>query len=143
MINSVNVVYRIANKAKDLSNKVTLNDVIKIADISRKFVPVPMKILPHLIKKFGTGITLTNNEIKDIMKIIKFLENRGILLKGTTRKTISREGRFLDFLRPLMTAGLPLLKNVLTLLAKSILIPLGLTAAALATDAANQKKMFG
>ena len=28
-------------------------------------------------------ITLTNNEIKDI-KVIKSLENRGILLKGTT-----------------------------------------------------------
>ena len=36
-----------------------------------------------------------------------------------------------------MTAGLPLMKNVLTPLAKGVLIPLGLTAA---TDAAIQKK---
>ena len=35
------------------------------------------------------------------------------------------------------------MKNVLTPLAKSILILLGLTAAALATDAAIHKKMFG
>ena len=27
-------------------------------------------------EKFGSGITLTNNEIKDIMKVIKSLENR-------------------------------------------------------------------
>ena len=36
----------------------------------------------------GSGITLTNNEVKDI-KVIKSLENRGILLlqkKVTTRK---------------------------------------------------------
>ena len=31
---------------------------------------------------------LTNNEIKDIIKIIKSLENREILLKGTTRKLL-------------------------------------------------------
>ena len=42
----------------------------------------------------------------------------------------------------LMTTGLPLIKNVLTLLAKIILILLGLTAAASATNAAIQKKIF-
>ena len=35
------------------------------------------------------------------------------------------------------------MKNVLKLLAKSVLIPLGLTAAASPTDAAIHKKMFG
>ena len=35
------------------------------------------------------------------------------------------------------------MKNVLKPLAKSVLIPLGLTAAASATDAAIHKKMFG
>ena len=38
---------------------------------------------------------------------------------------------------------MPLIGNVLKPLAKSILRPLGLTAAALATDAAIHKKMFG
>ena len=40
----------------------------------------------------SSEITLTNNEIKYIIKIIKYLENREILLKGTTRKIISQEG---------------------------------------------------
>ena len=40
----------------------------------------------------GSGITLTNNEIKDI-KLIRSLENRGIFLKGTTRKVTSQERR--------------------------------------------------
>ena len=35
------------------------------------------------------------------------------------------------------------MKNVLNSLAKSVLIPLGLTTAASATDAAIQNKMFG
>ena len=35
------------------------------------------------------------------------------------------------------------MKNVLTLLANSVLIPLGLTAAVLATDKTTQKKTFG
>ena len=42
-----------------------------------------------------------------------------------------------------MTVGLPLMKNLLTPLSKSVLIPLGLTAATSATDAALQKKIFG
>ena len=37
-----------------------------------------------------------------------------------------------------MTAGLPLIKSVLTLLAKSVLLPFGLLAAMTATDAAIQ-----
>ena len=46
-------------------------------------------------------------------------------------------------LGPLLKPGLPLMKNILKPLAKSVLIPLGLTAVALATDAAIYKNMFG
>ena len=77
------------------------------------------------------------------MKVIKSLENRGILLKGTTRKITSQEGGFLNFLRPLMTAGLPLMKSVLTPLAKSFFLPLGLSAGTPTADAAIQKKIYG
>ena len=73
------------------------------------------------------------------MKVIKSLENRGILLKGTTEKYISPEGAFFNFLRPLLTAGLQLMKSVPMPSTKSVLLPLGLTAAASATDAAIQK----
>ena len=44
---------------------------------------------------------------------------------------------------PLMKVGLPLMKNVLTSLAKSVLMPLGFAATVSATDAAIQKKIFG
>ena len=46
------------------------------------------------------------------MKVIKSLENRGILVKGTTSKTASQEGWFLSFLGSLMIACLPLMKSV-------------------------------
>ena len=46
-------------------------------------------------------------------------------------------------LGPLQKTGLPLMKNVLKPLAKSVFIPLGLTAAASATDTAIQKEIFG
>ena len=91
----------------------------------------------------GSGITLTNNEIKDILKVIKSLENRGISLEGTTRKIASHKGGFLNFLRPITTAGLPLMKSVFTPLAKSVLILLGLLARMSAADAAIQKKIYG
>ena len=84
---------------------------------------------------FGLGITLTNNEIKDIIKVIKYLENRGILSKKTNRKIASQEGEFLNFLKLLMTADLPLMKSILTPLAKNVLILFELIAA-VASDAA-------
>ena len=61
-------------------------------------------------------------------------------MKGTTKKLNSQEGVFINFLRPLITTALPLMKNVLTPLAKSVMVPLGLMPKALATDAAIQKK---
>ena len=89
------------------------------------------------------GITQTNIEIQDIIKVIEFFEYRGILLKKTTRKIISQKRELRNFLRPLMSVGLLLVKNILTPLAKIVLLVLGLTKAASATDAAVQKKFFG
>ena len=52
-----------------------------------------------------------------------------------------QSGAFLSkLLGPLLKTGLPLIKNVINPLAKSVLIPLGLTAAASAADAGIHKK---
>ena len=86
----------------------------------------------------SSEITLTNNEIKYIIKIVKYLENREILLKETTRKIISQEGWLLgNFLGLLMIVALPWMENVFAPLAKRFLIPLGLMATASATDTDN------
>ena len=55
-----------------------------------------------------------------------------------------QSGEFLGkLLSPLLKTGLPLIKNVITSLAKSVLIPLGLTAPASAADAGIHKKILG
>ena len=110
VLNSAEVVYKIANKANDLSNKVALVGIIKIADISGKFLLYPENILPDPIK-FGMERTLTK---------------RNYYKNYSSRRRISH-----FFFRPLMTA-------VRTPLATSVLIPLRLTAAASVTDAAIQ-----
>ena len=46
-------------------------------------------------------------------------------------------------LGPLLKTGLPLMKSVIKPLAKSVLIPLGLTAAASAAEAGIHKKILG
>ena len=57
---------------------------------------------------------------------------------------IIQSGSFLGKLfGPLLKTGLPLIKNVIKPLAKSVLIPLGLTAAASAADAGIHKKILG
>ena len=57
---------------------------------------------------------------------------------------IIQSGGFLGrLLGPLLKTGLPLIKNVIKPLAKSVLIPLGLTAAASAADAGIHKKILG
>ena len=67
------------------------------------------------------------------MKVIKSLWNRWIFLKKITRKIASQKRELLNFLRPLMKAGLTLGKSVL--LAR-------LSAGILATDSAIHKKMY-
>ena len=57
---------------------------------------------------------------------------------------IRQSGGFLGkLLGPLLKTGLPLMKSVIKPLAKSVLIPLGLTAAASAADAGIHKKILG
>ena len=55
-----------------------------------------------------------------------------------------QSGRFLGRLSgPLLKTGLPLMKSVIQPLAKSVLFPLGLTAAASAADTGIHKKFLG
>ena len=125
MVQSGGFIYRLFDNFKITDTLMSLAAKLikeKIAPKSEKdfanlLVDTEFNALSKKIKKgisaiMALGIMLTNNEIKDI-KVIQSLENR-ILLKGTTRKISSQEGGFLNFLRPLMTAGLPLMKNRVT-----------------------------
>ena len=69
-------------------------------------------------KTYGSGIKLTieEDDLKDIMKVIEAQENSGILLKGvsktTENETKEQRGGFLSML--LVTLGASLLGNLLT-----------------------------
>ena len=62
------------------------------------------------------------------------------LSKAQINKVIQSVGFLGKLLGPLLKTGLPLIKDVIKPLAKSVLIPLGLTAAASAADAGIHKK---
>ena len=64
------------------------------------------------------------------------------LSKAQISKIIQSGGFLGRLLGPLLKTGLPLIKNGIKPLAKSVLIPLGLTAAASAADAGIHKKYW-
>ena len=65
------------------------------------------------------------------------------LSKAQINKIIQSGGFLGRLLGPLLKTGLPLIKNVIKPLVRSVLIPLGLTAAASAADAGIHKKILG
>ena len=79
-------------------------------------------------------------------KLRKAIENNmstDIKLCKAQISRIIQSGGFLSKpLGPLLKTGLPLIKNVIKPLAKSVLIPLGLTAAASAADAGIKRNTW-
>ena len=90
-------------------------------------------------------LSLTDTQILKLRKIFANNSSANIKLSKTQLYKIGQSGGFLGRrLGPLLKTGLPLTGNVLKPLDKSVLIPVGLTAAAAAaTDSATHKKMFG
>ena len=72
--------------AKELNNW-----ILKVIFLQIKDLTILVKIKKRISTLEGSGLTPTNNEIKDVTKVIWFLENRGILLNETTRKNFSQE----------------------------------------------------
>ena len=85
---------------------------------------------------FPHQLLLTNRQVANIHKA--FENNSWIYIKSPKTqlsKMIQSWGFLGRLLGPLLKTGLPLIKNVIKPLAKSVLIPLGLTVAASAADA--------
>ena len=88
-------------------------------------------------------LLLTNTHNSKLGKAFANNFSANIKLSKTEWHKIGQSGGFLGrLLGPLLKTELPLMENVLKLLAKSVLIPLGLTSAASVTDASINKKMF-
>ena len=83
---------------------------------------------------------LTNRQVANLPKAFANYLSTDIKLSKTQLSKMIQSGVFLGrLLGTLLKTGLPLTKNVIKPLAKSVLIPLGLTAAASAADAGIQK----
>ena len=92
---------------------------------------------------FFHKLLLTNTQISKVPKTFVNGSSANIKLPKTHLHKIVQSRRFLGrLLGPLIKTGLPLMGNVLKPLAISVLILLGLTAAASTTNAASCKKMF-
>ena len=70
-------------------------------------------------------------------------EGKFAITQTQLSKMIQPGGFLGKLLGPLLKTGLPLMKSIITPLAKSVLIPLGLTAAAAAASAGIHKKILG
>ena len=93
---------------------------------------------------FPHELLLTNRQVENIRKAFANHLSTDIKLSKTQlSKMIQSRGLLGRLLGPLLKTGLPLMKSVIKTLAKSVLIPLGLTAAASAADAGIHKKILG
>ena len=88
---------------------------------------------------FPHELLLTNREVANLRKA--FAKNT--LSKTQLSKMIQSGGFLGKLLGPLLRTGLPLMKSVIKPFAKSVLVALGLTAAASAADAGIHKKILG
>ena len=87
---------------------------------------------------------MTNAQDSKLHKAFSNGSSNNIKLSKTQLHKIGQSGGFLGrLLGPLLKTGLPLIGNVLKPLAKSVLIQLGLTTVASASDAVIHKKIFG
>ena len=90
---------------------------------------------------FPHKILLTNRQVASLRKAFANYLSTDIKLSKTQLSNMIQLGGFLGRpLGPLLKTGLPLMKNVIQPLAKKVLIPLGLTAAASGADAGIHKK---
>ena len=88
-------------------------------------------------------LLLSNTQVSKLCKTFENNSSANIKLSKTQLHKIGQSRGFLGrLLGPLLKTGLPLIGNVLKPLAKGVLIPLELTAAASETDAAIRRKMF-
>ena len=93
---------------------------------------------------FPHELLLTNRQVENIRKAFANHSSTDIKLSKTQLSKMIQSGGFLGkLLGPLLKTGLLLMKSVIKPLAKSVLIPLGLTVAASAADAGIHKKILG
>ena len=106
---------------------------------------VVLRLLSNMIgdneTDFPHKLLLTNRQVVNICKAFANNLSTDIKLSKTQLSKKIQSGGFLGrLLGLLLKTGLPIIENVIKPLAKSVLIPLGLTSAASAADSGIHKK---
>ena len=90
---------------------------------------------------FPHKLLLFNRQVSNLRIVFANKSSTNIKLSKTQISSMMQSGGFLGrLLGPLLKIGFPLIKNEIKPLAKNVLIPLGLTAAASAADTGMHKK---
>ena len=126
------------------------NSQLKLKSSIKNETDVVLRISSNMVgnsndnTNFPKELLLTNRQVANIRKAFAKNTSTDIKLSKTQLSKMIQSGGFLDkILGPLLKTELPLIKNVIKPLAKSVLILLGLTAAASAADAGIHKKILG
>ena len=107
-----------------------------IKDETEVVLRLSSNMIGHNETNFSHKLLLTNTQVSNLRKAFANHLSADIELSKTRLSKMMQSVGFLGrLLGPLLKTGLPLIKNVINPLAKSVLIPLGLTAAASAADA--------
>ena len=129
--------------------KLSNSQLHKLKSAIKNGTDVVLRLSPNMIgnsdneTSFPHKLLLTNRQVANLRKgFVNYLSTDIKLPKTQLSKMIQLGGFLGRLLGPLLKTGLLLTKNVIQLLAKSVLIPLGLTAAASAADAGIHKKIL-
>ena len=133
-----------------LNTKLSNSQLNKLKSAIKNENDVVIRLSPNMIgdsndkTNFPHELLLTDRQVSSIRKAFSNNLSVDIKFSKTQLSKMIQSGGFLGkLLGPLLKTGLPLIKNVITPLAKSVIIPLGLTAAASAADAEIHKKILG
>ena len=135
-------------KCNSLNAKLLNSQLNKLKFLIKNESEVVLRLSPNMVDNneynFPHELLLINRQVSNLRKSFANKSSADIKLSKTQLSKMIKLGGFLSrLLGPLLKTGLPLIKYVIKLLAKSVLIPFGLTASASAADAGIHKKILG
>ena len=125
-----------------INTKLLNSQLNKLKSAIKNETEVVLRLSPNMIgdsndeANFPHKLLLTDRQVSSIRKAFANNSSTDIKFSKTQLSKMIQSGEYLGkLLGPLLKTGLTLIKNVIIQLAKSVLIPLGLTAAASAANA--------
>ena len=133
-----------------LNVKLSNSQLNKLTSAIKNETDVVLRLSSNMVDNSGDNtnfpheLLLTDRQVANIRKAFANNLSTDIKFSKAQLSKMIQSGGFLGkLLGPLLKTGLPLIKSVIKPLANSVLVPLGLTAAASVADAGIHKKILG